>query len=146
VHQSSRFVPGKFEELFCKHALTHPHSLTSNELMGMLKANRVPKDYFGWYNIFLCPICSRGKKLEHFSLKEMQKLTLEFIAGWLAGQNGRSCTFCARTRMVCCTKTQSKLFMMEACLNAWRRKHHRLRRKCINLTIIYIYIYIYIYR
>ncbi|XP_059448178.1 probable peroxygenase 4 [Corylus avellana] len=43
-----RFVPGKFQELFGKHALTHPNSLTSNELMGMLKANRVPKDYVGW--------------------------------------------------------------------------------------------------
>lgn len=138
MNQSSRFVPGKFEELFGKHALTRPNSLTSNELMGMLKANRVPKDYAGWYNIFLYPICSRGKKLEHFSLNKMQYLTLEFNAGWLAGQNGRSYIFCARTRMVCCTKTQSKLFMMEACLNTWRRKNHRLRRKCINLTIIYI--------
>ncbi|CAN6550070.1 unnamed protein product [Malus baccata var. baccata] len=43
-----RFVPLKFEEIFAKHAHTHPNSLTSDELMGMLKANRVPKDYAGW--------------------------------------------------------------------------------------------------
>ncbi|XP_041014780.1 probable peroxygenase 4 [Juglans microcarpa x Juglans regia] len=43
-----RFVPLKFEEIFSKHAHTHPNSLTSDELMEMLKANRVPKDYGGW--------------------------------------------------------------------------------------------------
>ncbi|XP_062150148.1 probable peroxygenase 4 isoform X2 [Alnus glutinosa] len=43
-----RFVPGKFEEIFSKHARTNSNSLTSDELMGMLKANRVPKDYAGW--------------------------------------------------------------------------------------------------
>ncbi|KAL0005238.1 hypothetical protein SO802_012799 [Lithocarpus litseifolius] len=44
-----RFVPSKFEEIFSKHALTYPSALTSNELMNMLKANRDPKDYKGWF-------------------------------------------------------------------------------------------------
>lgn len=43
-----RFVPGKFEEIFRKHARSHPNSLTADELMGMLKANREPKDFRGW--------------------------------------------------------------------------------------------------
>ncbi|KAA8529011.1 hypothetical protein F0562_033501 [Nyssa sinensis] len=43
-----RFVPSKFEEIFGKHARTNSEALTSDELMGMLKANRVPKDYKGW--------------------------------------------------------------------------------------------------
>ncbi|BFG17268.1 putative peroxygenase 4 [Prunus yedoensis var. nudiflora] len=43
-----RFVPSKFEEIFCKHAHTHIDALTSDELMGMLKANREPKDVAGW--------------------------------------------------------------------------------------------------
>ncbi|XP_027361600.1 probable peroxygenase 4 [Abrus precatorius] len=43
-----RFVPSKFEEIFSKHSRTHPGALTADELMGMLKANRVPKDYGGW--------------------------------------------------------------------------------------------------
>nr|XP_034911214.1 probable peroxygenase 4 isoform X1 [Populus alba] len=43
-----RFVPAKFEEIFSKHARSHPNSLTSDELMGMLKANREPKDFKGW--------------------------------------------------------------------------------------------------
>lgn len=43
-----RFVPSKFEEIFTKHARTQPNALTSDELMGMLKANREPKDYGGW--------------------------------------------------------------------------------------------------
>ncbi|KAM0961108.1 hypothetical protein ACFX13_020853 [Malus domestica] len=43
-----RFVPSKFEEIFEKHAHTYPNALTSDELMGMLKANRDPKDYAGW--------------------------------------------------------------------------------------------------
>ncbi|KAF8389958.1 hypothetical protein HHK36_024478 [Tetracentron sinense] len=43
-----RFVPSKFEDIFSKHAHTNPNALTSEELMGMLKANRVPKDYKGW--------------------------------------------------------------------------------------------------
>ncbi|KAK2989364.1 hypothetical protein RJ640_005826 [Escallonia rubra] len=43
-----RFVPSKFEEIFNKHARTNSYALTSDELMGMLKANRVPKDFGGW--------------------------------------------------------------------------------------------------
>ncbi|KAF7827566.1 putative peroxygenase 4 [Senna tora] len=43
-----RFVPSKFEEIFSKHAKTNSNALTSDELMAMLKANRVPKDYKGW--------------------------------------------------------------------------------------------------
>ena len=44
-----RFVQQKFEEIFHKHARTHPNALTSDELSEMLKANREPKDYAGWY-------------------------------------------------------------------------------------------------
>ncbi|KAF7808629.1 putative peroxygenase 4 [Senna tora] len=43
-----RFVSSKFEEIFSKHARTHPNALTSDELREMLRANRVPKDYLGW--------------------------------------------------------------------------------------------------
>ncbi|KAF5939284.1 hypothetical protein HYC85_023543 [Camellia sinensis] len=43
-----RFVPSKFEEIFCKHAHTNPNALTSAELKEMRKANREPKDYGGW--------------------------------------------------------------------------------------------------
>ncbi|CAJ1932640.1 unnamed protein product [Sphenostylis stenocarpa] len=43
-----RFVPSKFEEIFRKHARTHADALTSDELKGLLKANREPKDYAGW--------------------------------------------------------------------------------------------------
>ncbi|OVA11199.1 Caleosin [Macleaya cordata] len=43
-----RFVPAKFEEIFHKHSHTNANALTSDELSGMLKANRVPKDYGGW--------------------------------------------------------------------------------------------------
>lgn len=43
-----RFVPLKFEEIFRKHAQTHPDALTSNELQEMLKSNRQPKNYTGW--------------------------------------------------------------------------------------------------
>ncbi|GAY56501.1 hypothetical protein CUMW_172380 [Citrus unshiu] len=46
------FVPSKFEEIFTKHACTQPNALTSDELMGMLKANREPKDYGGWLVFF----------------------------------------------------------------------------------------------
>ncbi|XP_077230456.1 putative peroxygenase 4 [Tasmannia lanceolata] len=44
-----RFVPSKFEEIFRKHAVTNSNALTSNQLMEMLKSNRVPKDYRGWF-------------------------------------------------------------------------------------------------
>ncbi|KAA8532513.1 hypothetical protein F0562_032671 [Nyssa sinensis] len=43
-----RFVPSKFEDIFRKNARTNADALTSDELMGMLKANRAPKDYGGW--------------------------------------------------------------------------------------------------
>jgi peroxygenase len=43
-----RFVPSKFEEIFSKHANKQSNALTSDELMGLLKANREPKDYKGW--------------------------------------------------------------------------------------------------
>ncbi|GLT57429.1 hypothetical protein SLA2020_304010 [Shorea laevis] len=43
-----RFVSSKFEEIFSKHAHTHPNALTSDEVMAMLKANREPKDFLGW--------------------------------------------------------------------------------------------------
>ncbi|KAJ7942894.1 Caleosin-related family protein [Quillaja saponaria] len=43
-----RFVPAKFEEIFSKHSHAHHNALTSDELMAMLKENRVPKDYLGW--------------------------------------------------------------------------------------------------
>ncbi|KAF8021136.1 hypothetical protein BT93_G1537 [Corymbia citriodora subsp. variegata] len=43
-----RFVLVKFEEIFRKHAQTHPNALTSDELQEMLKSNRQPKDYKGW--------------------------------------------------------------------------------------------------
>ncbi|CAI0459175.1 unnamed protein product [Linum tenue] len=43
-----RFVPAKFEEIFSKHARSHPDALTSDELGEMLKQNREPKNYAGW--------------------------------------------------------------------------------------------------
>ncbi|XP_019460334.1 PREDICTED: probable peroxygenase 5 [Lupinus angustifolius] len=43
-----RFVASKFEELFSKHAKKNPNALTFDELMEMVKSNRVPKDYKGW--------------------------------------------------------------------------------------------------
>ncbi|XP_030529161.1 probable peroxygenase 4 isoform X2 [Rhodamnia argentea] len=43
-----RFVLSKFEEIFGKHALTHPNALTSDELQEMLKSNRQPRNYTGW--------------------------------------------------------------------------------------------------
>ncbi|KAF8398950.1 hypothetical protein HHK36_014815 [Tetracentron sinense] len=43
-----RFVSSKFEDIFQKHAVSNSNALTSEELMGMLKANRMPKDYSGW--------------------------------------------------------------------------------------------------
>lgn len=51
-----RFVPAKFEEIFGKHARTNASALTSDELMTMLKSNRVPKDYAGWFVVILIQI------------------------------------------------------------------------------------------
>ncbi|KAI3963565.1 hypothetical protein MKW92_012431 [Papaver armeniacum] len=42
------FDPAKFEEIFQKHSHTTANALTADELSGMMKANRVPKDYHGW--------------------------------------------------------------------------------------------------
>lgn len=53
-----RFVLAKFEEIFVKHARTNANALTSDELMTMLKSNRVPKDYAGWFVVILIQICS----------------------------------------------------------------------------------------
>ncbi|XP_044478273.1 probable peroxygenase 5 isoform X1 [Mangifera indica] len=47
-----RFVPAKFEEIFSKHAHAHDDSLTSDELMEMLKTNRQPNDFKGWVASF----------------------------------------------------------------------------------------------
>ncbi|GAB4840446.1 Probable peroxygenase 4 [Ancistrocladus abbreviatus] len=44
-----RFVPSKFEEIFSKHAHTTPDALTGDELKQMIKSNRQPKDYAGWF-------------------------------------------------------------------------------------------------
>ncbi|PIN13005.1 Plant seed peroxygenase [Handroanthus impetiginosus] len=46
--KEGRYVPLKFEEIFIKHARTHPNALTSDELNNFLKSNREPKDYGGW--------------------------------------------------------------------------------------------------
>ncbi|KAK4264025.1 hypothetical protein QN277_029367 [Acacia crassicarpa] len=46
--KEGRFIPSKFEEIFRKHAHTHPDALTSDELKEMLKENRAPRDYQGW--------------------------------------------------------------------------------------------------
>ncbi|GAB2279952.1 Probable peroxygenase 4 [Dionaea muscipula] len=48
-----RFVPSKFEEIFSKHAHTYRDALTGEELKEMLKANRVPKDYAGWFAAYI---------------------------------------------------------------------------------------------
>ncbi|XP_051144825.1 probable peroxygenase 4 isoform X2 [Andrographis paniculata] len=50
--KEGRFVPSKFEEIFAKHAKTHPQALTSDELKSFLKSNREPKDYAGWLAAF----------------------------------------------------------------------------------------------
>lgn len=54
TYYCSRFVPEKFEEIFKKHANENADSLTYNEVKEMLKTNRKPKDYYGWYPLFLC--------------------------------------------------------------------------------------------
>ncbi|CAA3004258.1 probable peroxygenase 4 [Olea europaea subsp. europaea] len=46
--KEGRFVASKFEEIFAKHAHTHPNALTSNELKSFIKSNREKKDYGGW--------------------------------------------------------------------------------------------------
>ncbi|MED6113252.1 putative peroxygenase 5 [Stylosanthes scabra] len=51
--KEGRFVPTKFEEIFIKHAHTHPNALTYDELKEMLKANREPKDLKGRIGAFV---------------------------------------------------------------------------------------------
>ncbi|KAJ8770258.1 hypothetical protein K2173_012700 [Erythroxylum novogranatense] len=51
--KEGRFVPAKFEEIFAKHAHSRPDALTSDELKGMLKANREPKNYSGWFASYI---------------------------------------------------------------------------------------------
>ncbi|XP_075479573.1 putative peroxygenase 4 [Primulina tabacum] len=46
--KQGRFVSSKFEEIFEKHAVACPDSLTSKELESFIKSNREPKDYAGW--------------------------------------------------------------------------------------------------
>ncbi|RZC49493.1 hypothetical protein C5167_017918 [Papaver somniferum] len=41
------FDSAKFEEIFQKHSKANANALTADELSGMLKSNRVPKDYKG---------------------------------------------------------------------------------------------------
>jgi len=65
-----RFVPSKFEEIFGKYARLNSNALTSDELMGMVKANRVPKDYGGWLGSYvewkiLYVLCKDKKGLLH---------------------------------------------------------------------------------
>jgi len=65
-----RFVPSKFEEIFGNHARSNSNALTSDELMGMVKANRVPKDYGGWLGSYvewkiLYVLCKDKKGLLH---------------------------------------------------------------------------------
>ncbi|XP_058724447.1 probable peroxygenase 4 isoform X3 [Vicia villosa] len=42
-----RFVESKFEEIFIKHAHTHPNALTHDELDELIKTNREPQDIQG---------------------------------------------------------------------------------------------------
>ncbi|XP_074274924.1 putative peroxygenase 4 isoform X2 [Silene latifolia] len=48
-----RFVQSKFEAIFSKHAHSNGNALTSNELGEMLKANRQPKDFAGWFGSYI---------------------------------------------------------------------------------------------
>ncbi|GMH20342.1 hypothetical protein Nepgr_022183 [Nepenthes gracilis] len=48
-----RFVPSKFEEIFIKHAHANSNALTEEELKKMLQANRVPKNYTGWFASYI---------------------------------------------------------------------------------------------
>ncbi|PON70315.1 Caleosin-related [Parasponia andersonii] len=43
-----RFVPSKFEEIFAKHAHTHPDALTGKEVRQLLRANRTGNFLNGW--------------------------------------------------------------------------------------------------
>ncbi|VVA94837.1 unnamed protein product [Arabis nemorensis] len=45
--ENGRFVASKFEEIFAKHAKTHPDALTNEELKQLLNANKEPNDRRG---------------------------------------------------------------------------------------------------
>ncbi|MCL7025762.1 hypothetical protein MKW94_011015 [Papaver nudicaule] len=47
------FDPAKFDEIFHKHSKANADALTADELSDFLKANRLPKDYYGWVIGFL---------------------------------------------------------------------------------------------
>ncbi|KAL8520872.1 hypothetical protein ACS0TY_011432 [Phlomoides rotata] len=68
--KEGRFVPSKFEDIFSKHACTHPHALTSEELSKLMKSIREAKDYGGWLAAFtewkiLYHLCKDEKGLLH---------------------------------------------------------------------------------
>ncbi|KAL8535922.1 hypothetical protein ACS0TY_011536 [Phlomoides rotata] len=68
--KEGRFVPSKFEDMFSKHACTHPHALTSEELSKLMKSIREAKDYGGWLAAFtewkiLYHLCKDEKGLLH---------------------------------------------------------------------------------
>ena len=48
-----RFVESKFEEIFKKHARSHRNALTYKELLQLLKSNRDPGDFGGWFVVFI---------------------------------------------------------------------------------------------
>ncbi|KAF7133056.1 hypothetical protein RHSIM_Rhsim09G0091500 [Rhododendron simsii] len=51
--REGRFVNSKFEEIFNKHARMNTNALTSDELNGMLLANRAPKNFGGWLGSYI---------------------------------------------------------------------------------------------
>ena len=111
--------------------------------MGMLKANREPKDFRGWLvSHFNFENPKVNSKLYHLFQNMKRSLNVNFFfPGLLPTPNGRSCTIFARTRMVCFTKIQLELSMMEAYLNTWRRKElqpKRERNGYINLLHLWI--------
>ncbi|KAI3933839.1 hypothetical protein MKX01_028165 [Papaver californicum] len=85
------FDPLKFEEIFQKHLMkaflllnerkssqnTNANALTDDELWGLLKANRVPKDYFNWFLSFF------GWKLLHIVGKDKSGLLQKEAVGAL---------------------------------------------------------------
>ncbi|KFK41480.1 hypothetical protein AALP_AA2G136200 [Arabis alpina] len=58
--KDGRFVASKFEEIFAKHAKTHPDALTNEELKQLLKANKEPNDPRGAF-----AACTEWKLLYH---------------------------------------------------------------------------------
>ena len=45
-------MESKFEEIFNKHARTHKDALTAKEIKQMLKTNREPYDFIGWFVVY----------------------------------------------------------------------------------------------